>query len=108
MTQNQAAVSVLIIALVTAALRFLPFIIFKDGKTPESIKKLGKTLPYAVMGMLCVYCLKDVSLKTFSGFVPQLIAVIAVSLSYIWKRNTLLSIALGTAVYMALVQFVFI
>ena len=105
---DRALLLVLIIALVTALLRFLPFIIFKDSnKTPKIITNLGKTLPYAVMAMLVVYCLKDVKFSSVNLFVPQIIAVIIVSISYIWKRNTLLSIILGTVCYMLLIQLVF-
>ena len=105
---NRALLLVIIIALVTALLRFLPFIIFKDSKkTPKIITNLGKTLPYAVMAMLVVYCLKDVKFSSVNLFVPQIIAVIIVSISYIWKRNTLLSIILGTVCYMLLIQLVF-
>lgn len=99
---------VAIIALVTSLLRFLPFIVLGGNKkTPPLVKKLSTTLPYAVMGMLVVYCLKGVTLTTLSGFIPSLIACLVVCLLYIWKRNTLLSIIAGTICYMVLVQLVF-
>ena len=100
--------AVAVIALVTAALRFLPFLIFRgDKKTPPFIERLGSLLPYAIMGMLVVYCLKDTNFSSPAGFLPQLIACVIVALSYIWKRNTLISILLGTVAYMLLVQLVF-
>ena len=100
--------SVAVISLITASLRFLPFIIFKnDKKTPAIITKLGRILPFAVMGMLVVYCLKDVSFTSPSGFVPALISCIVVAVLHIWKRNTLISIVSGTVCYMLLVQIVF-
>ncbi len=100
--------SVAVISGITALLRFFPFIIFSGNrKTPKIIEKLGKTLPYAVIGMLIVYCLKDMSFASISGFLPQIIAGVATALLYIWKRNTLLSIIVGTVGYMLLVQFVF-
>ena len=99
---------VAVISLVTALLRFLPFIIFNGKrKTPKIIEKLGKILPYAIMGMLVVYCLKDVNLTSVSGCLPQLIACVVVGVLYVWKRNTLISIICGTICYMMLVQFVF-
>ncbi len=108
MTDKHTLYIIAVIALVTAALRFTPFLIFSDSeKTPEIVKKLGKTLPFAVMGMLVVYCLKDVSFTSISGFLPTVIAGAVVSLLYIWKRNTLLSIISGTVCYMFLVQVVF-
>lgn len=100
--------SVLIIAvaaLVTAALRFLPFLVFGEKrKTPELITYLGKVLPYAIMGMLVVYCLKDM---TAPFGLPELIGCGIVALLHVWKRSTLLSIAGGTVCYMLLINFVF-
>lgn len=103
--------AVLVIAtasLVTAGLRFLPFLIFRENrKTPVLIEKLALTLPYAIMGMLVVYCLKDVTLTTAPFGIPEAIACAVVALLHIWKRSTLLSIGAGTLCYMLLVQFVF-
>ena len=54
---------ILIIALVTAALRFAPFFIFSGNKpVPEFIPYLGRVLPYSIMAMLVVYCLKTTSI----------------------------------------------
>ena len=101
--------SVAIIALLTAALRFLPFALFGNGrKTPKIIEKLSSMLPYAIMGMLVVYCLKDTSFSSLGGFLPALIASAVVVLLHVWKRNTLLSIISGTVCYMLLVQLVFV
>ena len=100
--------SIGVIALVTALLRFLPFLIFRGGKTtPRIIDKLGKTLPFAVMGMLVVYCLKNVHFSDVSGFVPSMVACAVVTGLYLWKRNTLLSIVGGTVCYMVMVQTLF-
>ncbi len=98
---------ILIVAVVTAFLRFLPFLIFGKSKTPPVIEKLSRILPFAVMAMLVVYCLKDVSFLSFSGFLPELLASFVVVLLYLIKKNTLLSIVSGTLFYMILVQFVF-
>ncbi len=103
--------SVLIIAVlaaVTALLRFLPFLIFGGKrKTPKFIVYLGNVLPFAVMGMLLVYCLKDVSFASSPFGVPEIIGCLTVAVLHIWKRNTLLSIGVGTVFYMILIQFVF-
>ena len=97
-----------VIALVTAALRFLPFFIFRGSrKTPKYIEYLGKVLPYAIMGMLVVYCLKGVTFTALANWLPQLSASALVVLIHLWKRNTLLSIISGTVCYMILIQAVF-
>lgn len=98
--------SVAVIAVVTALLRFLPFAVWQKGQ-PKIIKKLAGSLPFAIMGMLVIYCLKDISFLSLGGFLPQLIACAAVVAVHIWKRNTLLSILTGTVCYMVLVQLVF-
>lgn len=95
-------------AVVTVGLRFLPFLIYGENqKTPALIEHLGKVLPYAIMGMLVVFCLKDIQV-TFSPYgIPEAIGCAVVALLHIWKRNTLLSIGTGTVCYMLLVQFIF-
>ena len=94
--------------LVTMATRFLPFLIFGEKrKTPTIIEYLGKVLPCAIMGMLVVYCLKDVSFLSAPFGLPELIACVVVAALHIWKRNSLLSIGCGTVCYMLLVQLVF-
>lgn len=100
--------AVAVMAIVTAALRICPFIIFGSGKeTPRIVRKLGRVLPAAVMGMLVVYCLKGVNFADAAGFMPALIACVLVGGLYVWRRNTLVSIVCGTVCYMVLVQVVF-
>ena len=99
---------IVVMALVTMATRFLPFLIFGEHrKTPELILYLGKVLPCAVMGMLVVYCLKDVAFLQAPFGLPELIGIVVVALLHLWKRNSLLSIGFGTVAYMLLVQLVF-
>lgn len=96
-----------ITSIVTILLRALPFLFLGGKKTPAWIDYLGKVLPCAIMGMLVVYCLKGVNFSSVGNFVPALISSVLVVLSYIWKRNTLLSVVCGTICYMLLVQLVF-
>jgi len=108
MNKLHAAAIIAVVALVTAGLRFLPFLIFGESKsTPPLVSYLGRVLPYAIMGMLVIYCLKDVSLFSGSFGIPEALGCIVVVLLHIWKRNTLLSIGAGTVCYMLLVQLVF-
>ncbi len=99
---------ILVMAAVTAGLRFLPFVIFSKGrKVPEVVAYLGRVLPYAVMAMLVVYCLKGISFVKMPFGLPEMISVVLVVVLHVWKRNTLLSIVGGTICYMVLVQMVF-
>ena len=108
MDKLHSALLVAVVALVTIGLRFLPFLIFGENrKTPPVIAYLGQVLPFAIMGMLVVYCLKDVRLTAAPFGIPELLGCAVVALLHIWKRNTLLSIGAGTVCYMLLVQLVF-
>ena len=95
-------------AAVAAFLRFLPFLLLRKGhKTPAIITYLGKVLPCAIMGMLVVYCMKDVTITAWPHGIPELLGCIIVALLHIWRRNTLLSIGVGTIAYMLMIQFLF-
>ena len=96
--------AILVMAGVTAILRFLPFLVMGERKTPEYINYLGKVLPYAVMAMLVVYCLKDISFLQIALWLPALVSTLLVVWVHIWKRNTLLSIVIGTLCYMVLIR----
>ena len=97
-----------IIMLVTMATRFLPFLLFGGKKQPPKIiTYLGKVLPCAIMGMLVVYCLKDVRPLAYPYGIPELLGIALVALLHVWKRNSLLSIGAGTVFYMLLIQLVF-
>lgn len=99
---------ILVIAAVTAVLRFAPFFIFSvDQPVPEFINYLGRVLPYSIMAMLVVYCLKGISFAKAPFGLPEMISVILVAVLHIWRRNTLFSIICGTICYMLLIQFVF-
>lgn len=103
-----ALISIGIIALVTAVTRYSPFLIFSGRKkTGRIIDYLGRVLTYAIMGMLVVFCLKSISFTSVRSFLPELLASAVTVLMHVWKRNTLLSIGIGTLAYMVLVQFVF-
>ncbi len=93
----------------TVITRFLPFVLFPAGKErPRYLEYLSQTLPYAAMGLLVVYCLKGVELTGPSHGLPEFLAVAAVAALHCWKRNSLLSIGVGTVFYMLLVQVVFV
>ena len=108
MNNGYVLAMVAVATLVTAGLRFAPFLIFGKGKqTPPIITYLGKVLPFAIMGMLVVYCMKDVSFLSAPFGIPELLGCAIVALLHIWKRNTLLSIVVGTVSYMLMVQLLF-
>ena len=101
-----AAILVAVMAVVTFLLRALPFLVFHK-ETPPYISYLGRVLPPAIIGMLVIYCLKDVSLQAAPHGLPEGIAAVSVAGLQAWKRNSLLSILGGTVLYMVLIQLVF-
>ena len=102
----RSVILIAVMAAVTMLLRFLPFLVFRK-ETPPYIVYLGRVLPPAIIGMLVVYCLKDVSLLEKPSGLPELIAAACVVCAQVLKRNSLLSILAGTAIYMVLIQAAF-
>ena len=99
----------LVIFLINGALRLVPAYTLGGGKeTPKIITYLANVLPYAVMGMLIVYCVKGASFTAWPYALPEIISVLFVAAIHWWKSNTVLSLILGTALYMVLVQVVFV
>lgn len=97
--------TVLVVAAVTALIRFSPFLLFPPGRPmPAYIAYLGRVLPYASIGMLVVYCLRAVNLQPLGAALPDVIAVALTVISYRKLCNSLLSIILGTACYMLLLR----
>lgn len=105
---RHAMIIILVMGLMTLATRILPVLIFGRGeKVPDYILYLGKVVPYTAMGLLIVYCLRDVQVTESPHALPELISITAVTLTYLWKRNTILSVVVGTVLYMILIQKVF-
>lgn len=108
LSAGKSFVIILLAALTTFATRALPFLLFPAGKEiPKVIKYLGRVLPPAVIGMLIVYCIRSVSFVSGSHGIPEIISGAVVVLLHVWKRNNLLSIGVGTVLYMFLIQQVF-
>jgi len=108
LTTTQAIIIIALLSFGTIITRFLPFILFPNVKSiPLYITYLGKMLPSAAIGLLVVYCLRNVDFTIAPRGIPEAVAILAVALLHIWKKNTLLSIAAGTIIYMLLVQFMF-
>lgn len=99
--------AVAIMSILTILLRALPFIIFSKNNTPKTIEYLGKVLPYSIMAMLVIYCLKNVNVWAGSHGLPEILAILFVVFLEKIKGNALISVFLGTAFYMFLVQVIF-
>jgi len=108
MTSLHIVIVILAITIATASLRYLPFFIFPEHKkTPKFIAYLGDVLPLTTIGMLVVYCLKDISFIAYPYGLAEIISIILIVILHLWKKNTLISIGAGTLFYMFLIQMVF-
>ncbi len=105
---THAAALIVVMSIVTIILRAFPFLVLRGKKTPTIISYLGDVLPYAVMAMLVVYCFKNTSFISAPFGIPEIIAGLLTAVTFVWKRNTLLSIITGTLCYMVFVQVIFV
>lgn len=103
MTNTYIYSVIAVVALMTMLIRFLPFIVFKN-KVPKIVEYLGSVLPYSIMAMLVVYCLKNIDLLGNSHGIPEIVASLFVILIHKFKHNLLLSVVCGTVLYMFLIN----
>lgn len=109
MNNTEILITALMIAAGTALLRFLPFfIINKSLSENKYVQFLGKMLPYSMIALLVIYCIKDINIIKFPYALPELISIAVIIVLHIIKRNVLISIAAGTVIYMFLVQVIFV
>ena len=107
LTPLETIITILAVALGAVITRFVPFMLFPESKEQHPIVTyLGKMLPPAMLGLLVVYSLKSVDLLAAAHGLAELISISFIVLIHLWKRNVLLSIGLGTALYMVLVQVI--
>ena len=109
LTPLQVVFTVLAVALGAMTTRFTPFLLFPEGKQPpQVVTYLGNVLPPVMMGLLVVYCLKSVPMLESPYGLPELVSIAFIVFIHLWRKNVLLSIGCGTALYMFLVQAVFV
>lgn len=107
MSAIEIIITIGVVVVGTVLTRFLPFAIFSKIKPPRFVIYLGSVLPAAVISLLVVYCLKDAVFTPYHGL-PEGLAILGIVVLHGWKKNTLLSLGVGTIGYMLLVQYVFI
>lgn len=100
----KAAVSVAVMAVVTIFTRIFPFLFYRNRDLPPVLVYIQKYTPPIIMTVLVIYCLNGVTWLQAPHGIPELICIIVVAALHLWKRNPLLSIFGGTALYMVLVQ----
>lgn len=92
---------IVVMSIVNYTIRLLPFLLFdKEEKMPKVVEYLGRMLPPAMMSVLLIYCIRSIRLLSGNHGIPELLGIATAMVLHGWKRNTLLSIALSTIVYM--------
>lgn len=105
MNVENMIIMILVAVVCTFFWRVLPFALLGgEKKLPKKVRYLGRILPPAIMAVLIVYCLRDVPTAFLDTGLAKIIAVAVVAVTYLWKNNTFISIILGTASYMFLLQ----
>lgn len=108
LSTSQMLITVLVAGAVTFATRLIPFAAFGKREVPKIVKYLGDIMPSAIIGILIIYCIKDGYTFDVNTLAPQLIAIALTVIVHLWKRNTLISISVGTISYMLLIHYIFI
>ena len=105
MTDTYILFAILVCAACTFAVRLAPFALFSGKRgMPDAVRRLALKMPPAIIAVLVVYCLKGLPASDAGNILVTLGSVAAVVLLHLWRRNTLLSIAGGTVLYMALLH----
>ena len=98
---------IFIVSACTVFTRAVPFILLGKKDLPPAITYLGEYLPMAVIAVLVIYCFKNTGFAQNPHGAPEFLSVAVTAALHYWKRNNLLSIGGGTALYMVLIQSVF-
>ncbi|WP_085830070.1 branched-chain amino acid transporter permease [Collinsella vaginalis] len=109
MTLDQQIVTVLAAGAATILTRALPFLVFPASRpVPGLIRYLGRALPGAIFALLVVYCLREVNILAPSEVIPQVAGLATATALFLWRRDMLIAIFGSTAVYLILVNLVFV
>ena len=98
--------SILVPAALTFGLRAFPFLLLNKSELPKRMEYLGNVFPMAIMATLVVYCLKSIPESALQDNLILLAGVAATAMVHLWKKSSILSITVGTVVYMALVHMI--
>ncbi len=90
--------------IVTVLTRAAPFLFFSRREPPAAVDYLQAYLPPALMTILVLSAFKDVAWAEFPHGIPAIAGATATALVHLAKRNVLLSIACGTAAFIALTR----
>ncbi|HAE21866.1 MAG TPA: branched-chain amino acid transporter AzlD [Spirochaetaceae bacterium] len=99
---NRLLLGTAAMAVVTLFTRAAPFLFFSKRKPPAYLDFLQRYAPAAVMSLLVLSTFRSVDFGSAPHGLPALAGVAVTAALHLWKRNVLVSIAGGTALYMLL------
>lgn len=95
---------VVVMTAVTYFTRAVPFLFFSRRQTPPLLNFLQRNMPPVVMVVLVFASYKDIDFRAALHGIPALSAGLVTAALHFWKRNVLVSIIGGTALYMVLIR----
>ncbi len=104
MPVSKAVIVSLLIGLIVFGERLFPFAIFSKRKPGKLIHIFERYIPPLVMIGLLIYSLRDVRFSSLVQWVPQISAITFTIVTYLWKKNSLVSIFGATIIYMILIR----
>ena len=100
------AAALVVATAITLTLRALPFAVKEALRGSALLADLGRWMPLGAVSILTIYCLSSVDVTARSHGLNELVGVAVTAGVHLWRRNAVLSIAAGTAVYLLLVNIV--
>ena len=104
MPVTKAVLVTLLIGLIIFCERLFPFAVFSKRKPGKLIHIFERYIPPLVMIGLLIYSLRDVRFSSLAQWVPQFVALAFTIVTYLWKKNSLVSIFGATIIYMILIR----
>ena len=104
MPVTKALLVSLLIGVVIFCERLFPFAVFSKRKPGKLIHIFERYIPPLVMIGLLIYSLRDVRFASIEQWVPQFVALAFTIVTYLWKKNSLVSIFGATIIYMILIR----
>ena len=96
--------AILAMGAVTLLCRATPFLFFMRRRPPAVVDFLQVYIPPMIMTVLVLGSYKALSFARAPYGIPEIAAGLAVAALHLWRRNTLVSIFGGTALYMVLIR----
>ncbi len=91
--------AVALAAVITFALRALPFAVIEPLRSSRLAAELAVRMPAGLMLILVVYLLRDIPAKAPAAAAVTVAAALVVVVLHLWRSSALLSIFAGTAGY---------